>query len=213
MTFIRSDYKSQDLRSGKNRRVYWITAMQNHPRLNRLRVDYQKIRELAYRSQYVDLVNARGDPPYEYELMLSCKGIEKLSGNKPVFTRSHRLKIILPETYPREKPSFTLLSNLFHPNVSSSGTVCIGNLGKNGWAPSMGLDDVVIRIIEMIRFENFSVTSAYNHNAANWVRNHRHLLPLENTQIVGEEILEITIIDTSKHETNIDDLLGQIRIA
>lgn len=186
--------------------------MTNNPRHNRLLSDYRKLRELEARSPFVQITRATGDPPTQYELLLTCKGITRLDGDRPVYSNAHRLTINLPGDYPRSKPDFKLLTPVFHPNISaSSGTVCIGNEGDHGYAPSMGLDDLVLRIIQIIRYENWNKYSAYNGTAGSWADQHRHLLPLDTRQIVQEEV-RINLLDDIRILDNSDDLDNLIRI-
>lgn len=178
-----------------------------NPRLNRLKSDYEKLRELEIRSPFVKIANvAGGDPPTKYTFRLTCKGITRFSSGKPVYSEQHDLQITLPTAYPRAQPELAMLSPIFHPNFNGS-TICIGH----SYSPSMGLDDLVIVIIQMIRYENFNPGSAYNQEAVNWANSNKKLIPLDKRQIVGEDIQikifnEVNIVDSS------DDLLGQINI-
>lgn len=185
-------------------------ASLNSPRYNRLQSDYRKLRELEAHSPFVRLLRTVGDPPTEYELLLTCKGVTHLAGERPHYSRAHRLLIKLPGDYPRGRPDFTLLTPVFHPNISaSSGSVCIGHEGDRGYAPSMGLDDLVLRIIEIIRYENWNEHSAYNAAAGRWAARNRHLFPLDTRQIVQKEnrlslVDEIRIVDKPG---DLDDLI------
>lgn len=183
------------------------------PRLNRLKKDYEKLQDLAIRSAFVTIESTKGEPPTEYVLILTCKGVQSLDNKQPIYSEFHRLRIRLHDDYPRRKPEFALLTPIFHPNVSSSGAVCIGDEGDHGYAPSMGLDDIVIRIIEMIRYENFSARSAFNHEAGQWAQKNQQLLPLDRTQIVGDDVIKINILDEIRITgDNSQDLLDQITI-
>lgn len=186
-----------------------------NPRLSRLKMDYEKLSKLAARSPFVTIQKTEGDPPSEYVLRLTCKGIVALDRKmQPIYSESHDLRVRLHLEYPRRKPVFTLLTPIFHPNVmDGSGTVCIGNEGDHGYAPSMGLDDIVIRIIEMIRYENYSTQSVYNSDAAKWASRNQHLLPVDTRQIVGEELIEINVLDEIQIVVDSNDsLLDEITI-
>jgi len=187
-----------------------------NPRFNRLTAEYNKLQELDLRSAFVEILQMEGNPPETYILALTCKGITSIdpSSKQPIFSEKHRLKIELPATYPRHKPDFIMLTPVWHPNIGASGNVCIGDIGDHGYAPAMGLDDLVIRIIEMIRYENYNPKSAFNLGAAQWSLEHRDLFPLDTRQIL-EELVEIDIIDdivmidtTSSN----NDLIDQIEI-
>lgn len=182
-----------------------------NPRLNRLKADYEKMRELDERSSKVYIMEKQGDPPTKYALLLTCRGISKVDENgKPEYIDSHQLGIYLPEGYPGKRPILTMLTPVWHPNIAQNGSVCYGDDGDHGWAPSMGLDDLVIRVMNMIRYENMGLDSAFNTYAAAWANKNRRLFPLETTQIIEEPLLEIDILG----EINIidDDLMNQIKI-
>jgi ubiquitin-protein ligase len=180
--------------------------MMHDPRYNRLKADQEKIKELVLRSPFVRVLRTSGDPPSEYTFRLTCKGITQLSGGRPVFSEHHDLKITLSGNYPRSQPELTMLTPIFHPNFSGQ-KICIGH----SYSPSMGLDDLVVTIIQMIRYENFNIHSPYNHEAVVWAERNARLIPLDTRQIVGEDLVvqvmnNITILD------NPDDLLDEITL-
>ncbi len=180
--------------------------MTMNPRLNRLKADCEKIKELERRSPFVKVIKTKGDPPTEYTLRLTCKGMTSLSSGRPVYSEAHDLKIILPVAYPRVQPELAMLSPIFHPNFNGQ-TICIGH----SYSPSMGLDDLVVVIIQMIRYENYNPESAYNSAAVEWAKNNRNKIPLDKRQIIEEDV-QIKILDNISIVDSSDDLLGQIHI-
>lgn len=191
--------------------------MSDNRRYTRLQRDYEKLCELEARSPFVDIVETTGTPPEKYRIRFTCKGITKIDGNgHPVISESHEMRIVLPTKYPGERPLFDFTTPVWHPNVGMGGSVCYGDMGDHGWAPSMGLDDLVVRVINMLRYENMGLNSAFNMNAADWARRHQHLFPLDTSQIILPE-LEINLLDEiniigSGNEAVDDDLLGEIKI-
>lgn len=176
-----------------------------NPRLNRLKSDHEKICELESRSPFVKVIKAVGNPPTEYTFRLSCKGITNLASGRPVFSEQHDVRITLPPNYPRVQPVLEMLTPIFHPNFNGS-TICIGH----SYSPSMGLDDLVIVIIQMIRYETLNPASAYNQEAVTWAK--RNHIPIDKRQILREEDIQINILDEINIVDNSDDLLGQINI-
>jgi len=81
--------------------------------------------------------------------------------------------------------------------TATRGTVCIGSEGDHGYAPSMKLADLVLRIIEMVRYENIGFTSPFNLEAKRWAQKNMHLFPLDDGQIVTESALDIVILEES----------------
>lgn len=162
----------------------------SNPRIKRLQRDYQKLRELEAQSKYVRIETYDGDPPDRYIIRLLCKGITDIdSSGRPRYSNLHRLGVVLHHEYPRRGPQFQMLTPVFHPNIGASGWVCIGDEGDHGYSPAMGLDDLVVRIIEIVRYENYS-GSAANGLAREWVnRQNRNMFPLESDQIRGADII------------------------
>lgn len=170
--------------------------MATSPRLRRLLVDWTSIKELAERSPYVEILQTSGNPPQMYELGLQVRGIIGLNPDQtPRYGENHKIRITLGEEYPRAKPIFEILTKVWHPNIGwgEGVLICIGSEGDHGWAPSMGLDDIVLRIMHMIRYENYSCDDNYNMLAAEWARKHENIFPLDTSDFL-EELLDIDII-------------------
>jgi ubiquitin-protein ligase len=179
-----------------------------NPRLNRLQADYEKIRELEARSPVIQVLRVTGgNPPTGYVFRLTCRGITRLSGGKPVYSSSHKLEISLPSDYPRSQPSLKMQSPIFHPNFSGNN-ICIGN---RSYSPSMGLDDLVVEIVKLIIYANYNPNDPYNSQAVGWAKRNKRLLPLDKRQIVGKD-LQIQIFDEINIVDDSDDLLGEINL-
>lgn len=71
------------------------------------------------------------------------------------------VKIELLSRYPFQEPLATITTPIYHPNVYSSGRVCLGAK----WLPTQGLDLLVKRIIQIITFESNILNEA---SPANW---------------------------------------------
>ena len=146
-------------------------------RIKRLYAEWQRMLILNDNSELVE-VQALGDPPEKYIVTFSCKGLiwnEKES--EPSIGENHRMKIYLHKNFPRFPPKLTWLTDIFHPNIlppSKNGGVCIGN-----WTPAETLDQLCIRIGEMIQYRNFSITDALNTEAAAWVASHMDMFPID----------------------------------
>ncbi len=158
-------------------------------KITRLRNEYKDLQEIASRSPYIEIVDTDGrNPPEKYEIKLVCKGIRKLDSNgQPIYASEHKLRIFLPPGFPGERPLLSMMTPVWHPNIASSGNVCYGDQGDHGWAASMKISDLIIRLMEMIRYENVCENSAFNASAATWSVNHKHLFPLETGQIIYSE--------------------------
>lgn len=78
------------------------------------------------------------------------------------------VKIELLSRYPFQEPLATITTPIHHPNVYSSGRVCLGAK----WLPTQGLDLLVKRIIQIITFESniLNEASPANRDALVWYR-------------------------------------------
>jgi hypothetical protein len=87
-----------------------------------------------------------------------------VAGSGEILERdTHLLEVNLSLGYPRRAPQCRMLTPVFHPNFDDS-MVCIGDF----WAPSEGLDDLIIRIGRMIAYQEFNTKSPLNGLAAKW---------------------------------------------
>jgi hypothetical protein len=77
------------------------------------------------------------------------------------------VEIRLGIDYPRSRPDLQWLTQIFHPNISAVGAVCLGGYSTN-WTPSLGLDELCTMLWDMVRFSNFDPKSAYNYAAGRW---------------------------------------------
>ena len=48
-----------------------------------------------------------------------------------------RMKLVLGKDYPQAPPKGFFLTKIFHPNVSSTGEICV-NVLKKDWKPNLG---------------------------------------------------------------------------
>jgi ubiquitin-conjugating enzyme E2 S len=64
-----------------------------------------------------------------------------------------KLKLVLGKDFPAGPPKGYFLTKIFHPNVSTSGEICVNALKKD-WNPKLGLKHIflVISLQIVIRF-------------------------------------------------------------
>jgi ubiquitin-protein ligase len=143
--------------------------MVDSPRLRRLRSDYKMLEQLKTESSIFDF-EAYGTPPDHYVLYFRGQGIYRVENASEVSLRMrHEVVMRLGAGYPRNAPSITWRTPIFHPNIASSGVVCLGAYGQH-WAPSVTLDELCHMLWDMLRYANFDVESPYNRDAAQWTR-------------------------------------------
>jgi len=156
--------------------------MRESPRVRRLRSDLRAMQALQHESSI--LAFETRDPttyaPDSYFIRFRGQGAWKPHGSTDVLLRDqHEVVIRLGANYPRMMPELSWKSPIFHPNISSSGFVCLGGYGTF-WAPSLNLDELCVMLWDMVRYENYDVNSPYNRDAAMWAKTQQtHVLPLD----------------------------------
>ncbi len=143
-------------------------SMHDSPRLRRLRHDLAALQRLKTESSVFDF-RAWGDPPHQYRVRFSGKGLHRDGGKVRALT-VHEVEIKLGSSYPRTMPEIRWISPIHHPNVSEIGMVCLGGYGTH-WVPGLQLDELCAMLWDMARYHNFDVRSPYNRDAALWAAN------------------------------------------
>lgn len=180
------------------------------PRLRRLESDYQRLQKLVAQSSLVRIAGTDGNPPDKYVIEFTCRGVEDLNGNQPIYSTLHRAGIALLAGYPTAKPGIRWLTPIFHPNISNGGSVCIGP-----WYASKWLDELVFMLAEMIQYKipptRDTIEDVLNTRAATWLRSNRHLFPVDTRDIrgYGDDLFGQIKIGIQPQD---DDLFGQIKI-
>ena len=157
--------------------------MRESPRVRRLRNDFRSMDRLRSESTILDFSTPGilpGSPPETYLVRFRGKGLYRPERSKETrITEEHQVLIQLGASYPRMMPDLQWQSPIFHPNISGSGSVCLGGYGTY-WVPSLNLDELCEMLWEMIRYQNFDVESPYNREAAIWAKQQReHGLPVD----------------------------------
>jgi ubiquitin-protein ligase len=150
-------------------------------RLRRLKADSDRLHEYVRRHPRVRLIQAEGDPPERYQLEYRIKSLQMVGGElKPAL--SHVVEVALPRNYPRTPPQCRMLSPVFHPNIAPHA-ICVGD----HWGAGESLESIVIRIGEMLAYQSYNVKSPLNGEAARWVEENRHQLPLDAVSLLPED--------------------------
>lgn len=73
-----------------------------------------------------------------------------------------RMKLVLGKDYPQAPPKGFFLTKIFHPNVSSTGEICV-NVLKKDWKPDLGVKHVLVTVKCLLIYPN--PESALNEDA------------------------------------------------
>lgn len=145
--------------------------MHESPRTRRLKNDRLALEQLRSESSIFDFVVEQTSPTglaEAYLLRFQGRGVWRPVGSPQVLLREyHEVLLQLNASYPRLMPTLVWKTPFFHPNVASTGVVCLGGYGKY-WVPSLSLDELCCMLWDMIRYQNYDVGSPYNREAAYW---------------------------------------------
>jgi predicted Zn finger-like uncharacterized protein len=122
-----------------------------------------------------------GDPPERYQFEYRVSSLRMVGGElQPV--QSHLVEVVLPRNYPRTPPQCRMLSPVFHPNIAPHA-ICVGD----HWGAGESLESIIIRIGEMLAYQSYNVKSPLNGEAARWVEENKHRVPLDRVSLLPEE--------------------------
>jgi predicted Zn finger-like uncharacterized protein len=150
-------------------------------RLRRLKADHDKLQHYVRRHPRVRLIQSDGDPPERYQLEYRINSL-RMVGTDLHEVQSHIVEVSLPRNYPRTPPQCRMLSPVFHPNIAPHA-ICVGD----HWGPGESLESIVIRIGEMLAYQSYNVKSPLNGEAARWVEQNKHRVPLDAVSLLPED--------------------------
>jgi ubiquitin-protein ligase len=149
------------------------------PRLKRLYSDAERVATRLAKSPYIRLIEMRGIPPDYYRIEYNIRGIETVHGNNVIWRDKHEIELQLTSEYPNRQPTCTMLTPIFHPNISPS-RICIGD----HWTAGEKLVDLIFRIGEMIVYQSYNIRSPLDGKAARWADENEHLLPTDTADLI-----------------------------
>lgn len=159
-------------------------------RLIRLFNEYKEIMQAFSNHPHIFIKSTSGNPPEKYQIEYRIKGLQQ-KGNTIIPKNNHLCEIILPSGYPREMPICRPLTPIFHPNISPS-IICIAD----HWAAGESLVDIIVRIGEIICYQNYNIKSPRNGEAARWAEKNIAKFPLDTANLLIEHQSDVTSIES-----------------
>ena len=143
-------------------------------RTRRLLADAQAMAEAFRDFPLIHVTPMAGNPPETYRVEYSVHGLERGKDGKPTPRERHSVEIQLSSEYPRVSPHCKMLTPIFHPNIDPA-TICVGD----HWTAGERLVDLVIRIGQMIAYQEYNIRSPLDAQAAMWADLNQKDLPID----------------------------------
>jgi len=90
-----------------------------------------------------------------------------------------KLTVDFTNKYPYEPPTCKFITKVFHPNINSSGAICLDIL-KSNWIPSLSIAKLIMSIISLLTDAN--PQSPLNGEAAQLYMNNREAYNLKTKE-------------------------------
>lgn len=148
------------------------------PRIRRLQSDYERLKNRFNNWPLIQISSFEGNPPEKFRIIYNIRGLYTEDDGSITERNQHILEISLGLEYPRRPPQCRLITPLFHPNFNEA-EVC----AQDNYAASEGLDDLVIRIGQMIAYQFYNTKSPLNGLAAKWAAKNNEKLPVDAREI------------------------------
>jgi ubiquitin-protein ligase len=142
-------------------------------RLKRLQAEAAQVQKAFAGFPNIRLQAMQGEPPERYVIEYRVRGLVR-SPQGPIYQDQHYAEIQLTSEYPRQAPKCRMLTPIFHPNFEPA-TICVGD----HWTAGERLVDLIIRIAEMIAFQQYNIKSPLDGEAAMWTDQNRQHLPTD----------------------------------
>lgn len=106
-----------------------------------------------------ELKDLRKDPPTncsagpEGDDIFKWEGVIMGPSDCPYTGGVFKLKISFPTDYPFKPPNIVFLTKIYHPNISTSGAICLDIL-KTQWSPALTISKVLLSICSLLTDPN-----------------------------------------------------------
>ena len=150
-------------------------------RTRRLIADQKSVERAFVNTPLVNVVSMQGEPAEYYRIQYQVRGLRLNNKNEPVPCALHEVEIKLTADYPRMAPQCRMLTPVFHPNIISQSTICIGD----HWVAGEDLSLLITRIGEIIGYQAYNIKSPLNAEAAMWSDLNIKKLPIDNRDVAA----------------------------
>ena len=106
-----------------------------------------------------ELKDLRKDPPAncsagpEGDDIFKWEGVIIGPSDSPFAGGVYKLRIQFPVDYPFKCPNVTFITKIYHPNINSSGMICLDIL-KGQWSPALTISKVLLSICSLLTDPN-----------------------------------------------------------
>ncbi|RSH90996.1 hypothetical protein EHS25_010172 [Saitozyma podzolica] len=106
-----------------------------------------------------ELVTLRSDPPEGVRVVVDEEDLTNMEGwvqgpaGTPYEGGYYRIRFNFGPEYPNVPPKCTMLTKIFHPNMSKAGEICVDTL-KKGWKKEYGVGHVLVTIKCLLIYPN-----------------------------------------------------------
>ena len=106
-----------------------------------------------------ELIDLKNDPPMncsagpEGDDIFRWEGVIIGPSDSPYSGGIFKLKILFPLDYPFKCPTITFTTKIYHPNINSSGIICLDIL-KTQWSPALTISKILLSICSLLTDPN-----------------------------------------------------------
>ncbi len=107
-----------------------------------------------------ELADITKDPPWGCSAQLgpekdiySWEGMLTGPDDSPYAKGKFRMRIHFPVDYPFKPPKVTFVTKVYHPNVDTTGNICLDIL-KDNWSPALTVAKILISITSLLTDPN-----------------------------------------------------------
>lgn len=141
---------------------------------DQLAADYKQLKQAIAHYPAITISKDTGQSPDYYEIEYSLKGFAHNPDGSIATAEIHKVGIKLPFGYPHFPPTVKPLTHIFHPDIDPAAIRI-----ANHWQKNPNLTELVITIGKMICGDIYSDEDPFNRDAADWYKQHKEQLPLD----------------------------------